>query len=136
MRKLFILLVVGVPLLVQSQIDSTRFSPSDSLFSPSDSIPFTAPDQSQNLIDSLISGLPGKDELNKQRQENLKKDSDFQSEVKYSARDSSILDVKNNILYLYGDVTVTYEDIQLKAPIIWIDFNEQTLYAKEGEKGK
>lgn len=127
MRKLFILCIILAPMTIWAQVDTTQIAPVDSL--APDSTTLDQINQSNSLVDSLLSTLPGKEEQDKKRQEDLKKDSDFQSEVIYSARDSSILDVRNNVLYLYGDVNVTYEDVKLQAAKVWINFENQTLYA-------
>ncbi|MBK7131232.1 MAG: hypothetical protein IPH66_18035 [Crocinitomicaceae bacterium] len=43
------------------------------------------------------------------------------SGVEYSARDSIVADIPAQIIRLYGDANVTYEDIVLRADFIEID---------------
>jgi len=54
----------------------------------------------------------------------------LQSKVKYDARDSMIIDVKHQKAYLYGEAIVLYEDIELNAGYIEIDFQKNMVFAK------
>jgi hypothetical protein len=49
--------------------------------------------------------------------------------VDYHANDSMPYDVKNQMLYLYGDAFIKYADIELKADLISVDLNTRTLFA-------
>ena len=49
--------------------------------------------------------------------------------VKYSARDSVVNDLQNRYTYLFGDAMVQYEDMELRADYIEIDFANNQLYA-------
>ena len=49
--------------------------------------------------------------------------------VKYSARDSVVNDLQNRYTYLFGDAMVQYEDMELRADYIEIDFIHNELYA-------
>jgi lipopolysaccharide assembly outer membrane protein LptD (OstA) len=49
--------------------------------------------------------------------------------VKYSARDSVVNDLQNRYTYLFGDAVVQYEDMELRADYIEIDFEHNELYA-------
>ncbi len=51
------------------------------------------------------------------------------STVEYSAKDSVINDLQNRFTYLFGDAVVTYEDMELRADYIEIDFKNNELYA-------
>ena len=51
------------------------------------------------------------------------------SVVKYSARDSVVNDLQNRYTYLFGDAVVQYEDMELRADYIEIDFEHNELYA-------
>ena len=51
------------------------------------------------------------------------------SVVKYSARDSVVNDLQNRYTYLFGDAMVQYEDMELQADYIEIDFKNNELYA-------
>ena len=49
--------------------------------------------------------------------------------VQYSARDSVVNDLQNRFTYLFGDAVVKYEDMELRAEYIEIDFKNNELYA-------
>ena len=49
--------------------------------------------------------------------------------VKYSARDSVVNDLQNRYTYLFGDAVVQYEDMELRADYIEINFEHNELYA-------
>ena len=51
------------------------------------------------------------------------------SVVKYSARDSVVHDLQNRYTYLFGDAMVQYEDMDLRADYIEIDFEHNELHA-------
>jgi len=70
------------------------------------------------------------DSLKAVRLDSLKRNSDLKSKVKYQAKDSIIFDIKGRFLYLYGEVTIEYEEIVLKAEKIWIDWATTTMYAE------
>ena len=50
--------------------------------------------------------------------------------VKYHARDSMRVNIIEEVVYLYGEATVDYEDMHLKADYITIDMNKKELYAE------
>ncbi|MES2794796.1 MAG: putative LPS assembly protein LptD, partial [Bacteroidota bacterium] len=54
---------------------------------------------------------------------------DLQTTVKYSARDSSIIDEENQTLYLFGDSKVIYGDIQLEAEYITLNWKLNEVFA-------
>lgn len=58
--------------------------------------------------------------------------STFNTEVKYSARDSVVVDLRNKIVHLYGNAEVYYEKIALKAAYISLNFNTSVLSATYG----
>jgi len=49
--------------------------------------------------------------------------------VEYSAKDSIPFDIKNQIVYLYGEAEMQYGDINLTAAYIMIDFRMKELFA-------
>lgn len=49
--------------------------------------------------------------------------------VKYSAKDSVVHDLQRRYTYLFGGAVVTYEDMELRADYIEIDFKNSELYA-------
>jgi hypothetical protein len=138
MRKRIWLLLLMAPLGLLSQVDTSRTALPDT--SGATRIPFpkyyNQPGntlQDSSLQDSILQNSSLQDSLKedprKALQERLKRQSDFKSSVTYTARDSSVLDVPSNTLYLYGEVEVKYEDINLKAARVWLNFDDQTLFA-------
>jgi lipopolysaccharide assembly outer membrane protein LptD (OstA) len=57
------------------------------------------------------------------------RDAPLQTKVDYDARDSIIIDVKQQKAFLYGEAIVNYEDIELTAGYIEIDFTKNLVYA-------
>ena len=51
------------------------------------------------------------------------------SVVTYSSRDSAVNDISHRMTYLFGDAVVKYEDMELRAEYIEIDFANNELYA-------
>ncbi len=62
----------------------------------------------------------------------------LESKVERVAIDSIIQDLVNRKVYLYGDAVINYEDITLKAAVIEVDFNTNTVhaYGREDSTGK
>ena len=56
--------------------------------------------------------------------------SGFKSQVKYGARDSIRTDHINNIVYLYGEGRIVYEDFELDADYIRLDQKNNLVFAK------
>jgi lipopolysaccharide assembly outer membrane protein LptD (OstA) len=54
---------------------------------------------------------------------------DLQTAVKYSSRDSSIIDEENQTLYLYGNSKVIYGDIELAAEYITLNWKTNEVFA-------
>ena len=59
--------------------------------------------------------------------------SELNDKIKYLAKDSIIYDIENNILKLYNESFVKYENIELYAYYIYIDYDKNILFA-EGKK--
>nr|NQU91365.1 LPS-assembly protein LptD [Bacteroidota bacterium] len=82
-------------------------------------------------VDSLISKdtIPGIKNLS----DTLDKPSGslgLDDNVKYNSKDSIRFDIKNQKVYLYGDASIEYGSIKLKAQYIEIDFATSQVYAK------
>ena len=56
--------------------------------------------------------------------------SSLNSKITYSAVDSTIFDMVNNIVFLYGNARVKYEDFELEADYIRLDQKNNSLFAK------
>jgi hypothetical protein len=71
------------------------------------------------------------------------KDSGLESTVTYIAEDSTVMDVANQVIFLYGKSKITYGDIVLEADNIRLDWGKSEVFAygspdstKNGEKVK
>lgn len=110
------------------------FTPLSRIYAQSaDSLKIDSIPQGIVLEDSLIladSVRINSDSIRVARLDSLKRTSDLKSKVKYHARDSIVFDIKDRFLYLYGEVTIEYEDIVLKAEKIWIDWSTTTMFAE------
>ena len=52
------------------------------------------------------------------------------SKVTYGAVDSTIFDMKNNIVFLYGNARIKYEDFEIEADYIRLDQKNNSIFAK------
>ncbi|MEL6254846.1 MAG: putative LPS assembly protein LptD [Bacteroidota bacterium] len=86
-------------------------------------------------LDSLVQDTSKKDTLSpadakkQQYVDSLKATSDLDAEVKYTASDSIVFDVKSKKLFLYQNSTLDYTDINLKSKRLDISMDNQTLHA-------
>jgi lipopolysaccharide assembly outer membrane protein LptD (OstA) len=55
---------------------------------------------------------------------------DLKSKVHYTAEDSIRFDIESEKVYLYGKAKVIYEDIELNAAVVEVNWNTKMLYAK------
>ncbi len=51
------------------------------------------------------------------------------AKIDYAAADSLSMDIKNKMVWLYGNASIEYEDIKLKASLISIDLDKNTIHA-------
>jgi lipopolysaccharide assembly outer membrane protein LptD (OstA) len=54
----------------------------------------------------------------------------IQSVINYSAKDSIPIDFENNMISLYGNALVQYDEIELRAGIIFIQWEKDLIYAE------
>ncbi|MDR2979087.1 MAG: hypothetical protein LBV02_01390 [Bacteroidales bacterium] len=87
-------------------------------FSPGDSISFVLGDSISPTQQDSMPHLKYK----------LSKDA-IEKTVTYNARDSIIIDIKERKAYLYYEARVLYDDVELQADYIEIDFKNNELYA-------
>lgn len=99
-----------IPLLVRTPGDSTQ---ADTLLSA--------------LSDTLVA--PVKARSQQQIIDSLKATSDLQTKVDYSASDSIVFMVDSNMLYLYNNANLSYEETKLEAASVRVDWTNQTMYA-------
>jgi lipopolysaccharide assembly outer membrane protein LptD (OstA) len=59
------------------------------------------------------------------------------AKIDYASADSLSMDLKNKMAWMYGNASIEYEDIKLKAAIISIDFDKNLIhaYAREDSAG-
>ena len=70
------------------------------------------------------------DTLTKTVPDSLKKNNDLQTTVVYSSTDSTVMDTKNQVVYLYGDAKVTYGDVVLSADFIKLNWDKNEVFAQ------
>lgn len=51
------------------------------------------------------------------------------AKIDYASADSLSMDLRNKMAWMYGNASIEYEDIKLKAAIISIDFDNNTIHA-------
>lgn len=87
----------------------------------------------RSLADTNLRGIPNPDwsdsAVVSQNSTKIISKNAINSIVKYSAKDSVIHDLQRRYTYLFGDAVVTYEDMELHADYIEIDFKNSELYA-------
>lgn len=85
------------------------------------------------LVDSTIRGIPNPDYAdstgNSFQSPKIISQNAITSVVDYSARDSVVNDLQRRITILFGDAMVKYEDMELHADYIEIDFEHTEIYA-------
>ncbi len=90
-----------------------------------------AQDSIQSTQDSTITNLFSGDSINIKKDTTLKsvnKDQ-LKAKVKYAAKDSIVVDLKEHKIYLYGGAEITYETINVKAALIEINFGKNEMFA-------
>ena len=55
---------------------------------------------------------------------------ELKSKVNYTADDSIKFDIRNEKVYLYGNAVIKYEDLELKAAYVEIDWSTRNVIAK------
>lgn len=94
---------------------------------PADSL--DSPPQDSLSQDSLF-GTSTSNGVNQQQIiDSLKAISDLTTKVDYSATDSIVFMVDSNMLFLYSNANISYEETKLAAAEVQIDWAEQTMYA-------
>lgn len=88
-----------------------------------------------SVVDSLIGDSIVNNDPKQRIIDSLKLASDIKSQVKYNATDSIVFDMAEDMLYLYGAVSIEYGDITLKAAKVRIEWENEMMYA-EGTKDK
>tara|TARA_B100000678_G_scaffold72452_1_gene59504 strand:- start:957 stop:3596 length:2640 start_codon:yes stop_codon:yes gene_type:complete len=84
--------------------------------------------QTKNNSTTIINESDTSQTISKQL-DSLKSDSEIETTINYNAKDSIYYDLKTQIIKLYGNSSIDYGNINLKAHEIMVDWNEQTLDA-------
>ena len=84
--------------------------------------------QTKNNSTTIINETDTSQTISKQL-DTLKSDSEIETTINYNAKDSIYYDLKTQIIKLYGNSSIDYGNINLKAHKIMIDWNAQTLDA-------
>ena len=84
--------------------------------------------QTKNNSTTIINESDTSQTISKQL-DSLKSDSEIETTINYNAKDSIYYDLKTQIIKLYGNSSIDYGNINLKAHEIIIDWNAQTLDA-------
>ena len=84
--------------------------------------------QTKNNSTTIINESDTSQTISKQL-DSLKSDSEIETTINYNAKDSIYYDLKTQIIKLYGNSSIDYGNINLKAHKIMIDWNAQTLDA-------
>ena len=102
---------------VVSSLDTLGIDVDSLSLSISDSIPLI----SDSLKNTSLSNIP----------EGVVISSDaIAAEIEYDARDSIVYDILDKKIYLYGEASVVYEDLDLKAGYIIVDWDKNEVFAE------
>ena len=82
------------------------------------------------LDDSLVAAPDSLDLVVKKDSNSFISPDAIQSLINYTAKDSMIIDFQGNLIRLYGNAEVNYENIQLKAASIILDWNKNLITAE------
>ena len=95
-----------------------------------DTIPeILQPPSGNDLQNDTITAESIADTLNPESERQTGSGFILDTRVEYSAKDSIPFDIKNQIVYLFGDADMTYGNIHLTADYIMIDFRKKELFA-------
>jgi lipopolysaccharide assembly outer membrane protein LptD (OstA) len=112
-RFLFLtIFFLAVSMKIFAQNNDTTIVKSDTTIVKTDSLSLNSPADT-STTDSLKAEANG----------------DFKSKVEYSADDSLYFDVENEVVYLYGNGSVKYEDMTLKANYIEVNLRNKGMYS-------
>ena len=117
---LFILVLLFQQLVVGSEASG----------SPNTGLSYLRKDTLQNPDSSKKVSFDTLGNLSLKADTNIAQDETLKSPVKYHARDSMQVNITDEIVYLFGEATVDYEDMHLKADYIVIDMNKKELFAE------
>lgn len=117
LRVFFFTVFCLLPGLVGAQIERPVRTPTQPLPVRTDTVPQMPPSDSLQLVGQ-------KSDSTRQ-----KRDSDIETTIIYSARDSINISIEKKIIWLYGNAKIKYGIIELEAEEIVIDYNKSTISA-------
>ncbi|MCA0133512.1 putative LPS assembly protein LptD [Winogradskyella alexanderae] len=80
-------------------------------------------------VDSMLSKPINTKEIDSTQQDSVKKDEFLKDVVTYKATDYVAVNQKKQKIYLFNEAVVQYEDMEIKAGIIEIDYSKNLVYA-------
>ena len=80
-------------------------------------------------IDSLLNKPLNTKEIDSTKQDSVKKNEFLKDIVTYKATDYVSINQKEQKIYLYNEAQVLYQDMEIKAGVIVIDYNKNLVYA-------
>jgi hypothetical protein len=86
-------------------------------------------DSTSVSIDSLLKRPTNTKEIDSTKQDSIKKTEFLQDVVKYTATDYVSINQKKQKIFLYNQAEVIYQDMEIKAGVIVIDYNNNLVYA-------
>ena len=99
---------------------------------PAVKVPISVPDTLTGVIaDTLVSNEPDTLLVSTDTIQAVEKTNNFMlsAKIDYASADSLSMDMKKKMAWMYGNASIEYEDIKLKAAIIVIDFDLNTIHA-------
>ncbi|OZV68642.1 putative LPS assembly protein LptD [Winogradskyella aurantia] len=86
-------------------------------------------DSTKVSVDSILNQPLNTKEIDSIKQDSIKKDEFLEDIVKYTAKDYVSINQRKQKIYLYNQAKVTYQDMEITAGVIEIDYNTNTVYA-------
>ncbi|EDP70712.1 hypothetical protein FBALC1_08133 [Flavobacteriales bacterium ALC-1] len=91
--------------------------------------PTQTKDSSRVAIDSLLNKPLNTKQIDSTKQDSVKKNEFLKGIVTYKATDTVITSLTKQKIYLYNEAEVLYQDMNIKAGIIVIDYGKSLVYA-------
>jgi lipopolysaccharide assembly outer membrane protein LptD (OstA) len=86
-------------------------------------------DSTKISVDSILNQPLNTKEIDSIKLDSIKKDEFLEDIVKYTAKDYVSINQRKQKIYLYNEAKVTYQDMDITAGVIEIDYNTNTVYA-------
>lgn len=86
-------------------------------------------DSTSVSVDSLLNRPLNTKQIDSTKQDSIKNDEFLKGIVTYKAKDYVSINQKQQKIYLYNEAQVLYQDMEIKAGVIVIDYNKSLVYA-------